>query len=71
MVFIIVSDSNGLTYYYPVLQIRNPMFFCGFGMGKKCGSGIREGNIPDHISESLETYFWEILKVFDADPDPG
>jgi hypothetical protein len=37
-------------------------------MGKKnqdpdpgCGSGM---NIPDHISESLET------KFFDADPDP-
>jgi hypothetical protein len=44
---------------------------------------IREGkksrfvsgmNIPDHISESLETIFWvKILKLFDADPgpDPG
>jgi hypothetical protein len=29
-------------------------------------------NIPDHISESLETIFWDkILKFFDADPDPG
>ncbi len=29
-------------------------------------------NIPDHISESLETIFWvKILKVFDAYPDPG
>jgi hypothetical protein len=29
-------------------------------------------NIPDHISESLETIFWlKILKFFDADPDPG
>jgi hypothetical protein len=41
-------------------------------MGKKSrsGSGV---NIPDHISESLETIFWvKILKLFvaDADPDP-
>jgi len=29
-------------------------------------------NIPDHISESLETIFWvEKLKPFDADADPG
>jgi hypothetical protein len=30
-------------------------------------------NIPDHISESLETIFLKlkILKFFDADPDPG
>jgi hypothetical protein len=29
-------------------------------------------NISDHISESLETFFWfKILKLFDADPDPG
>ncbi len=29
-------------------------------------------NIPDHISESLETIFWvKILKFFDVDPDPG
>jgi hypothetical protein len=31
-------------------------------------------NIPDHISESLETIFWgKILKFFDADAtrDPG
>ncbi len=28
-------------------------------------------NIPDHISESLETIFWvKILKLFDVDPDP-
>jgi hypothetical protein len=35
------------------------------------GSGM---NIPDNISESLETIFWvKILKFFDADadPDPG
>jgi hypothetical protein len=29
-------------------------------------------NIPDHISESLETIFGvKTLKFFDADPDPG
>jgi hypothetical protein len=31
-------------------------------------------NMPDHISDSLETIFWvKILKFFDADadPDPG
>jgi hypothetical protein len=29
-------------------------------------------NIPDHISESIETIFWfKILKFFDADADPG
>jgi hypothetical protein len=33
------------------------------------GSGM---NIPDHISESLETIFGlEMLKFFDADPVPG
>jgi hypothetical protein len=32
------------------------------------GSGS-EMNNPDHISESLETFFWvKILKFFDADP---
>ncbi len=35
-------------------------------MGKKSGPGM---NIPDHISESLETIFW--VKFFYADPDPG
>jgi hypothetical protein len=29
-------------------------------------------NIPDHISESLETIFWDkIFKFFDADPGYG
>jgi hypothetical protein len=40
-------------------------------MGKKSrfGSGM---NIPDHISESLETIFWaKILEFFDTDADPG
>jgi hypothetical protein len=38
-------------------------------MGKKSGSGI---NNPDHISESLETFFWvKIHRFFDADPGSG
>jgi hypothetical protein len=29
-------------------------------------------NIPDHISQSLETIFWvKVLTFFDLDPDPG
>jgi hypothetical protein len=46
-------------------------------MGKKITIRIRDPdgmNIPDHISESLETLFWfNLLKLFDADahPDPG
>jgi hypothetical protein len=46
-------------------------------MGKKSRS-VSGMNIPDHISESLETIFWvkipvPVLKFFDADadPDPG
>jgi hypothetical protein len=42
-------------------------------MGKKSrsGSGIRD-DIPDHISESLETILGlKVLKFFDADPDSG
>jgi hypothetical protein len=35
-------------------------------MGKKSGFGM---NNSDHISESLETFFWvKRLKFFDADP---
>jgi hypothetical protein len=46
-------------------------------MGKKSRSRS-EMNIPDHVSESLETIFWvKILKFFNVDPgilfalDPG
>ncbi len=42
-------------------------------MGKKSKSGYGM-NIPDHISEGLETVFWvklKILKFFDADPGSG
>jgi hypothetical protein len=36
-------------------------------MGKRSGSGM---NIPDHISESLETIFGvKILKFFEPDPE--
>jgi hypothetical protein len=29
-------------------------------------------NIPDHISESLETLIWvKIVEFFNTDPDPG
>jgi hypothetical protein len=38
-------------------------------MGKKSRSGSGM-NIPDHISESLETIF-TILKFFDVDPGSG
>jgi hypothetical protein len=46
----------------------------GIRVGKKIrirdlGSGM---NIPDYISEGLETIFWlKILKFFDVDPEPG
>jgi hypothetical protein len=40
-------------------------------MGKKSRSGS-EMNIPNQISESLETMFWiKILNFLDLDPDPG
>jgi hypothetical protein len=59
----------------PVLRIRIrdpvPVLTPGSGMGKKSGSGSGM-NIPDHISESLETIVWvKILQFFDADADPG
>jgi hypothetical protein len=38
------------------------------GKKSRSGSGM---NIPDHISESLETIFWvKIIKFSDADADP-
>jgi hypothetical protein len=40
-------------------------------MSEKSRSGSKM-NIPDHISESLETIIGvKILKFFYADPDPG
>jgi hypothetical protein len=58
--------------------IRKSNIFCsvtdpdpGSGMGKQSGSGSGMNN-PDHISESLEKFFWvTILKFFDADPGSG
>jgi hypothetical protein len=54
---------------------------CGSGSGIRClfdplirdglksGSGSGKNNPPDHVSESLETIFWnKMLKFFDADP---
>jgi predicted unusual protein kinase regulating ubiquinone biosynthesis (AarF/ABC1/UbiB family) len=39
------------------------------GKKSRSGSGM---NIPDHISDRLETIFGvKILKFFHADPDPG
>jgi hypothetical protein len=41
------------------------------GWVKNPGSGSGK-NIPDHISESLETFFWaKLLKFFNADPGSG
>jgi hypothetical protein len=40
----------------------------GSGTGKKSGSGM---NIPDHISDSLETVFRGKNTCFGAVPDPG
>ncbi len=52
------------------IWIRDPVLSLapGSGIGKS-GSGM---NIPDHFFDSLETVFWvRILRIFDADPDPG
>ncbi len=63
-----------------MLRIWDPVPFLpldpGSGMGKNQDlyPGSESGmKIPDHISESLEIiFFWlQILKFFDADPDPG
>jgi hypothetical protein len=67
------------TIMHAVLRIwiRNPVPLWpqdpGSGMGKKSRSGSGM-NILNHISESLETIFWDkILKFFEAeaDTDPG
>jgi hypothetical protein len=50
--------------------IRDP----GWVKKSRSGPGIRiQDNIPDHISESLETIFGlnTVLIFFDADADPG
>jgi hypothetical protein len=56
----IVQDSGSGAFLTP-----------GSGMGKKSGSGSGM-NIPDHISEGLQTIFRvKILKFFVADPGSG
>ncbi len=71
-----ISPSQGLPVWIWLLVlriwIRDPVPFwpldSGSGMGKKSRSGSGM-NIPDHISESLETIFWgKIHKFFVADP---
>jgi hypothetical protein len=60
-------DPGSGAFLTPVSGIRDQ----GSGMGKKSrtGSGM---NIPDHISESLETLFLvKIIKFFYGDPDLG
>jgi hypothetical protein len=59
-----------------VFRIRDPVFNpwipdrdLGWGINSDPGSGM---NIPDHFSESLETFLGlKILKFFDSVPDPG
>jgi hypothetical protein len=55
---------------------KNAMLCCGSGSGIWCLFDLWIGDPAwvknqdlDHISESLETFFWvKILKFFDADP---
>jgi hypothetical protein len=55
---IMLSIPMNLSYVYRNISVADPIFFTP-------GSGIRDGrkyesgmNIPDHISESLEQFFW-------------
>jgi hypothetical protein len=52
--------------FIAVLRIRDPVPFWPL-------YPVSGMNIPDHISESLETIFWirNIPKFFDAVADPG
>ncbi len=53
----------------PVLPIRIRWLDPGWVKNQGPGSGM---NIPNHISDSLETIFGaKILEFFDADADPG
>jgi hypothetical protein len=67
-----VATNCGSGYYYSVADLGSGSFLTpesGIGKKSRSGSGM---NIPDHISESLETIFClKILKLFDTDPDPG
>jgi hypothetical protein len=61
-----LSISSSVADPDPGSRIRDPMPFwsldLGSGMGEKSWSGSRMNN-PDHISESIETIFWDkILK---------
>ncbi len=52
-----------------MLRIRKPGLVKNKDPDTGPGSGM---DIPDHISESLETILWvKILDFFDADLDPG
>ncbi len=73
------SQPNKMKPVWAVLRIRirDPVHFWPLDPGWEknqdqdpgSGSGM---NIPDHISESLETIWWvKILTFFDADADPG
>jgi hypothetical protein len=58
-----------------LIRIRDPVLFWplhpGSGMGKKTRSGTGM-NIPDHISESLETTFWiKNTSIYFLTLDPG
>jgi hypothetical protein len=60
---------------YQMLRIRirdpDPVPFWILDPDKKSRSGSGM-NIPDNISESLDTIFWfKNNQFFDADPDPG
>jgi hypothetical protein len=63
-------DTNTVEVLTPELRIRDPVPLDPEWVkyhDPDPGSGI---NIPNHISESLETIFWvKILKFFDADPE--
>jgi hypothetical protein len=70
-----VDSDLDLYLFQPVLRIRirDPEFGAFLtprsGMEKNSDPGSRM-NIPDNISESLETIFW-VNKYFYAYPDPG
>jgi hypothetical protein len=60
-------DSDGYNYEdpcVPVNSVADPDPGSGAFLPPRSGM-----NIPDQISESLETVFWvQILKFFDVDP---
>ncbi len=60
--------SGSGAFLTPEYRVQDP----GCGMGKKSRSGSRM-NIPDHISESLDTIFWvkNTSILWCSSPDPG